>query len=98
MSYRTRKSSVLEDVLIGISLVVNLVFYHLSGVFPRKKNLLIFGAWGGNKYSDNPRFLFEKLCSDKAYPDLELVWVGKRHMENHEAFKHPRVTFVSTTH
>jgi CDP-glycerol glycerophosphotransferase (TagB/SpsB family) len=76
------------DVLYALSMVVNLLGYHLSGLFPRQKNRLLFGAWGGNKYSDNPRFLFEKLYQ-KNLSDTELIWVGKEHLRDLEVFKRP---------
>lgn len=40
---------------------------------PRNKNRIIFGAWLGNKYDDNPKALFEYIISNR--PDLDVVWL-----------------------
>lgn len=61
--------------------IINLFAFLLSGLFPRKKNRLVLGAWMGRRYADNPRYLFEYLCRTR--PDLDLRWVG-----NTEALMH----------
>lgn len=42
-------------------------------VFPRDKRKIVFGAWCGWSYTDNPRYLFE-FFFDK--PEWQIVWVG----------------------
>jgi len=61
--------------------IINLFVFLLSGLFPRRTNRLVFGAWLGRRYADNPRYLFEYLCRTR--PDLDLRWVG-----NAEAIMH----------
>lgn len=48
--------------------------YFLSGFSIRSKNRVIFGAWDGNIYGDNSKYLFEYLLKEE---DLELIWVGR---------------------
>ena len=46
----------------------------LSGFFTRDKNTLIFGSWFGERYNDNPRYLFEFLVKKK---ELNCIWISK---------------------
>jgi len=95
MKKATKKHKILMEMIYGLSMLVNLLGYHLSGFARRRKNRLVFGAWGGNKYSDNPRFLFEKLRKMDS-KNLELIWVGKDHLRDLDIFQgpNPKVTFV----
>lgn len=49
--------------------------YYLIGIFPRDKNLWIFGAWFGQRYSDNSRAFFEYV--NKNHPEIKTVWVSR---------------------
>lgn len=71
--------------------VRTLLLYWLSGFVPRRKTQLVFGAWLGSRYADNPKYLFEYLAETE--PSLQLIWSG------HEAVRSelpdaPNVTFV----
>jgi CDP-glycerol glycerophosphotransferase len=46
--------------------------WHLSCFFPRKKNIIIFGAWFGEKYSDNSMYLFEYACQMR---EMDCIWL-----------------------
>lgn len=95
MKKSTKKHKILMEGIYAFSMAGNFLAYHLSGLSRRRKNRLLFGAWGGNKYSDNPRFLFEKLHKMEL-SDTELVWVGKEPLKDLEIFREPgaTVTFV----
>ena len=43
------------------------VMKNVAGMIPKKKNLLLFSAWFGKKYSDNSRFLFEYIRDNYNY-------------------------------
>lgn len=47
----------------------------LERLVPRKKNLWIFGAWYGKKYSDNSKYLYEYVL--KWYPEVNAIWITK---------------------
>lgn len=51
------------------------ILYLLSFVIPKDKNLWVFGAWFGEKYADNSKYLFEYVC--KNHPDISAVWLTK---------------------
>lgn len=52
---------------------VDTTILYLSMLFPRKRNLMIFGAWFGNKYDDNPKYLFEYIYNFRK--DLKVTWI-----------------------
>jgi len=51
------------------------ILYLLSLIIPRRKNLWIFGAWFGERYSDNPRALFEYVNNNN--PEIEAIWLTR---------------------
>ncbi|MHB9294113.1 putative Teichoic acid glycerol-phosphate transferase [Hollandina sp. SP2] len=50
-----------------------LPFWYLELVIPRDKNVWVFGAWSGQKYSDNSRALYEFMV--ETYPEHRCVWL-----------------------
>lgn len=55
--------------------VIILPIYWMSYFFPKDKNLWIFGAWFGEKYADNSKYLFEYV--NKNQPEIRAVWLTK---------------------
>jgi len=47
----------------------------ISIIFPKDKRLWAFGAWDGQRYSDNSRYLFEHVCGNE--PDIRAVWLTR---------------------
>ena len=41
----------------------------------RDENLWIFGAWGGDDYSDNSKYVFEYVSEN--LPNIRAVWITK---------------------
>lgn len=56
---------------------INLLFFLTSCLIKKKKNRIVFGAWFGDRYGDNPRFLMEWLA-DSHPGEFELIWIGNR--------------------
>lgn len=54
-----------------------LPLYFLSGFFPRRSDLWVFGSWGGDRYADNSAALFE-YCHRLPSRPAELIWVSHR--------------------
>ncbi len=50
-----------------------LPLYLISYAIPKKKNLWVFGSWGGYAYADNPKYLFEYVT--KNYSEVKCVWL-----------------------
>ena len=51
--------------------IIMFVVYWFSRLIPKKKGLWIFGAWYGEKYGDNTKYLFEHI--NKNEPDIRSV-------------------------
>lgn len=66
-------------IFINIIKIITLPLFFLvsiiSKIFPKDKNLWVFGAWDGQRYSDNSRYLFEFVCGNE--PDIRAVWFTK---------------------
>jgi len=63
----------LENIkLIFIYLLGNII-YLISFLIPKNKNLWVFGAWFGEKYADNSKYLFEYV--NKNHPEIRAIWL-----------------------
>lgn len=52
-----------------------LPFWYAQYFMKRERNLWIFGAWDGMRYSDNSRALFEYVIA--RHPEIRAVWITK---------------------
>ena len=59
--------------------IINLFFLLLGHLIPRSKRKIVFGAWDGNSYSDNPKFLFEYFFD---HPEWRIVWIGCKQVKS----------------
>ncbi|ALA26425.1 glycerophosphotransferase [Piscirickettsia salmonis] len=51
------------------------ILYLISLCVPKKDNLWVFGAWFGNSYADNSKYLFEYVCANKK--EIDCIWISK---------------------
>ena len=51
------------------------IIYVISFIIPKDENLWVFGAWFGDKYSDNSKYLFEYVNNN--HPEIRAVWLTK---------------------
>ncbi len=57
---------------------INLAVYVVGFVIRRNKKILLFGAWMGEKFADNSRFLYQYLHQNKDNYALEkVIWVTR---------------------
>jgi CDP-glycerol glycerophosphotransferase (TagB/SpsB family) len=54
--------------------IIEAMLYFFSGFSPRRKRKILFGAWHGKKFSDNPKYLLLHLA--KQGKCFDLVWIG----------------------
>ncbi len=52
-----------------------LPIWWLQRLIPRNKNIWIFGAWNGHRFSDNSRSLF--LYVKKNHPEIKPIWITR---------------------
>ena len=58
-----------------IKSIFEYICLYVSMLFPRDNNLIICGAWFGNKYDDNPRYFYEYLINSRK--DVTAYWITK---------------------
>ena len=51
------------------------LLYFFSVLFPKNKFKWVFGAWFGNRYSDNTKYFFEYMNRD--HPKIRAIWITK---------------------
>jgi CDP-glycerol glycerophosphotransferase len=56
--------------------VLDNLFYWLSFLIPKDKNLWAFGSMFGAGYADNSKYFFEYIC--KYHPEVRVVWFSAR--------------------
>lgn len=57
-----------------------------------KKNLILFISFGGKKFDDSPKAIYEAMIKDNRFDGYEFVWA----FNNTEAFKIPRGRVIKT--
>ena len=62
------------DSIRKIDLLFNYITIAISMVVPKKKNRWVFGAWFGDRISDNPFALYNYIY--KNIPDIEALWIS----------------------
>lgn len=62
-----------------MKIIVELLLHFLSFFVPKKKRI-VFGAWNGKAYKDNPRYFAEFLLENET--DYELYWVGEKEIKD----------------
>lgn len=65
--------SFLKDLKRSTLDLLSLGCMALTSLLPRDRNLVLFGAWEGHQYADNPRALF--LLFPQLYPGKRGVWL-----------------------
>lgn len=61
-----------------LCLLTNLLIYVLNLFIRRDKQIWLFGAWMGNIFSDNPRYLYQYVCENKAALSVKkVIWVTR---------------------
>jgi len=58
-----------------IKRLIGSVIFYLSLLVPRNNNIWVFGAWNGNKWADNSKYMF--LYVSEHHPDVNIVWLSK---------------------
>jgi CDP-glycerol glycerophosphotransferase (TagB/SpsB family) len=66
----------LRYLALFISRFVLVPVYFLSGLVPRRRQLWVFGSWGGYRYADNAAAFFE-YCQRRISDRVTLVWISR---------------------
>lgn len=77
------KNNLKTLIRIFLYAVSNLAVLLVGLVIRRDKRIVLFGAWMGEKYADNSRFLFQYLAQNKEKYNLKrVIWVTRNHEVN----------------
>ena len=68
MNMKNLKSKIVK--ILKIIFRFNAMYF--SMLIPKNKKLMIFGAWFGKKYDDNPKYLFEYVLAERK--DITAIW------------------------
>lgn len=60
----------------AIGLIGKYLIMYLSCLVPRSRRIYIFGAWLGEQFADNPKYLFLEAQEDK---EIRPIWITKNH-------------------
>ena len=75
------KDQQIESFLTMVRLLKYLLYafflpiWWLQRLIPRKKNIWVFGAWYGNRFSDNSRYLYEYVL--KNHREIKPIWLTR---------------------
>ncbi|MBA6336422.1 CDP-glycerol glycerophosphotransferase family protein [Colwellia sp. BRX8-7] len=58
-----------------LTLLIKLFIFSCAQLVPKKKDLWVFGAWYGQRYSDNPKAFFEYINENQKH--IKAVWITK---------------------
>ncbi len=73
----------MNKIKLIINLIINLIFYTIANIIPKNQNLWIFGAWYGQKYSDNPKAFFEYIQANHS-DKTKVIWIAKNKETIHQ--------------
>lgn len=65
----------MKRIQLFLKLLLLAGIYLLANLIPKRKNTWVFGAWYGNKYSDNTKAFFEYV-SEKHH-EINAIWITK---------------------
>ena len=57
-----------------IKAIAHITLHSISLIFPKSKNLWLFGAWFGEKFTDNTSYLFNETPTNKS---IKKIWITK---------------------
>jgi len=66
----------MHPCILTISWTVARYVLQFASLFvPFKKNQILFASFGGRKFDDSPKAIYEEICRRKEFADWDLVWV-----------------------
>lgn len=55
--------------------IYNLILYFISYFIPKDEKMWLFGSWGGLRYADQSKYLFEYIV--KNHTDIRAIWLTR---------------------
>lgn len=70
-----------------------LPIWWLQLLIPRNKNIWVFGAWYGKRYSDNSKHLFEYV--GKTNPGIKTIWITKNKVVKDYLIRQGQISYMA---
>jgi len=65
----------IDNIIKFLYYPFNNIIFFFSFLIPKSKNKWVFGAWMGQRYGDNPKYLFEYVCQN--HPEIRAIWISQ---------------------
>ncbi|MCP3914776.1 MAG: hypothetical protein GY711_04350 [bacterium] len=75
LPFMNAKIRYLSLLAVFIARPMQLLVYFLSGLVPRRKDVWVFGSWGGRRFADNSAAFF-LFCQERVGQSVRLVWIS----------------------
>lgn len=84
--FRGEQMTAIKKIISKLKvLFFNIIVYFKGVLIGRDKKVILFGAWGGERFADNSRFLYQYLFNSKEkYGIKKVVWVTRDNRINKE--------------
>ncbi len=60
--------------LLGVGRGIARFFLRITYLFPIRKKTMLFASFGGRKFDDSPRAIYEQICRQPEFKDWKLIW------------------------
>lgn len=65
----------MKQIIYNLTEILFFPINFFSVIVPRKKNVWVFGAWRGHRYSDNSRYLYEYVLKNER--EIRPIWLTR---------------------
>ncbi len=79
-------------LLSGMLLWISIPIYYILGFFPRKKNIWLFSAWHGDRYSGKVKYFYDYVRVNHK-SEISPIWVAKNKDVVHKIRSNDGVAF-----
>lgn len=64
-----------HPTIVNLFWVCTRLVLQIWGVFVPVRNTMLFASFGGRKYDDSPKAIYEEVCKRREFDNWELIWV-----------------------
>lgn len=68
-------NNMINIIFLVLRNVVGYIAYLFSFFFPKSKKIWVFGSWFGERYADNPKYMYEWIIKNDS--SIKAVWISK---------------------
>jgi len=61
--------------VLAVHDIFYMIFFFVLSLIPSRRKLIVFECFGGRKYDDSPRYIYEKMIKDKSFDNFDFVWI-----------------------